>query len=342
MTDLSVVVPAFNARAHLTATLASLRQNAGPGIELLVVDDASTDGTAGVVEALQDQVPGLRLLRSPRNVGLASARNLGLTQARGRYLMFLDADDWLAPGYLRRLLDVAARFDVDFLRTDHVQVRGLQRRVHRAPVAHRDVVLQARDHILPSAETTMVDYPYAWAGLVDRTRVPEALLRFDDGLRTAEDRPWIWRLHRHGRSFVVPSGTPGHFYRREVSSSLTSLLDERQLDFTIAFGTVIDELQADGEPEALLDKAVRTTCVVVAHHLARSDAMHARVRAALVRRSSALLQRLPEPALHRVLAALDSTRRLQLVPLLGSGAAGRERASALRARRSEEMLSGAR
>jgi hypothetical protein len=342
VTELSVVVPAFNARAHLTTTLVSLRQNAGPGIELLVVDDASTDDTAGVVEALQDQVPGLRLLRSPRNVGLASARNLGLTQARGRYLMFLDADDWLAPGYLRRLLDVAGRFDVDFLRTDHVQVRGLQRRVHRAPVAHRDVVLQARDHILPSAETTMVDYPYAWAGLVDRTRVPEALLRFDDGLRTAEDRPWIWRLHRHGTSFVVPSGAPGHFYRREVSSSLTTLLDERQLDFTIAFGTVIDELQADGEPEALLDKAVRTTCVVVAHHLARSDAMHPRVRAELVRRSSALLQRVPEPALHRVLAALDSTRRLQLVPLLGSRVAGRERAWALRARRSEEVLSGAR
>jgi GT2 family glycosyltransferase len=126
--DLPVVVPALNARAHLSATL-------GPPAQRRSQDRAAGRGrrlpedTVDVVEA-QDQVPGLRLLRPPRNVGLASARHLGLAQAQGRYLMFLDADDWLAPGYLRRLLDVAARFDVDFVRTDHVQVRGLQRRVH--------------------------------------------------------------------------------------------------------------------------------------------------------------------------------------------------------------------
>jgi glycosyltransferase involved in cell wall biosynthesis len=306
--DLSVVVPAHDARAHLGATLASLRRNGSSQIEFVVVDDASTDGTAEAVEAAVDHVPGLRLVRSPVNVGLASARNLGLDHARGRYVAFLDADDWLAPGYLPALLDVARRHDVDLLRTDHVQVRGLRRVVHRAPVARRDVVLRPREHILPANATTMVDYPFAWAGLFDRQRVADSLLRFDDGLRTAEDRPWVWRLHRHCTSFLVPALT-GHFYRRDVASSLTVVVDERQLDFTRAFDIVLDELRADGEPEAFVEKAARTACAVVAHHLGRSASMTPRVRALLRERSRDLLGRVPAPVLGRVVDALNEPRR---------------------------------
>ena len=308
MVDLSVVVPAYNAVAHLDVTLASLRRNVASGIEVVVVDDASTDGTAEAIEAAAEDLPGLRLVRSPVNVGLASARNLGLAHATGRYLMFLDADDWLAPGYLGALLESARRHQVDFVRTDHVQVRGLRRVVHRAPVARRDVVLRPRDHVLPVRATTMVDYPYAWAGLFDRERVPDSLLRFDPGLRTAEDRPWIWRLHRRCRSFVVPSLT-GHFYRREVPSSLTAALDDRQLDFTRAFSTVLDELGADGEPEAFYDKAATTVCAVVAHPLGRWAAMPPPVRRELHRRCRELLGRLPDPVLGRVLGGMDEPRR---------------------------------
>jgi glycosyltransferase involved in cell wall biosynthesis len=306
--DLSVVVPAHDARAHLDATLASLRRNASPPIEFVVVDDGSTDGTGEVVETAADRVPGLRLVRSPVNVGLASARNLGLDHARGRYVAFLDADDWLAPGYLPALLDVARRHDVDVVRTDHVQVRGLRRVVHRAPVARRNEVLRPREHVLPSAATTMVDYPYAWAGLVDRERVPDSLLRFDDGLRTAEDRPWVWRLHRHCSSFVVPALT-GYFYRRDVPASLTAVVDERQLDFARALATVLDELTAAGEPEAFVEKAARTACAVVAHHVGRSAAMTPRVRTLLRERSRELLARVPAPVLGRVIDALDEPRR---------------------------------
>jgi len=316
--ELSVVVPAYDARAHLSTTLASLRRNAHRDIEFVVVDDASTDGTAEAVEAAADQVPGLRLVRSPENVGLASARNLGLDHAAGRYVAFLDADDWLAPGYLPALLDVARRHDVDLVRTDHVQVRGLRRVVHRAPVAWRDVVLRPRDHILPATTTTMVDYPFAWAGVLDRQRVPDSLLRFDDGLRTAEDRPWVWRLHRGCTSFLVPSLT-GYFYRREVASSLTAVVDERQLDFARALGTVLDELRADDEPEAYVEKAARTACAVVAHHLGRSEAMTPRVRMLLHERSRELLARVPPPVLGRVLDALDGPRRERLVGVLQEG-----------------------
>ena len=103
---------------------------------------------------------------------------------------------------------------VDFVRTDHVQTTNGQRVVVRAPEARRNRVLDPRSSILPMTTSTMVDYCYAWAGIFDR-RIAD-LLTFPDGLFTAEDRSWAWRLHLQAASYAVV-GHPGILYRRGVS-----------------------------------------------------------------------------------------------------------------------------
>jgi hypothetical protein len=131
----------------------------------------------------------------------------------------------------------------------------------------------------------------------------------------------VWRLHRRCTSFLVPPLT-GYFYRRDVASSLTAVVDERQLDFARALSTVLDELRADGEPEAFVEKAARTACAVVAHHLGRSAAMTPAVRASLHERSRELLARVPTPVLGRVVDSLDEPRRA-LVLTVVEGRGGR-------------------
>jgi glycosyltransferase involved in cell wall biosynthesis len=91
MTRLSVIVPCYNLSPFLTTTLASLRRNAGPDVEFVLVDDASTDGTADLLAAGLDRLPGARLVTHQRNQGLAAARNSGLAAARGTYLTFWTA-----------------------------------------------------------------------------------------------------------------------------------------------------------------------------------------------------------------------------------------------------------
>jgi glycosyltransferase involved in cell wall biosynthesis len=100
MTDqprISVVVPCFNAAPYIGATLRSVFAQPGFELDVIVVDDGSTDGSAGVVAA---QYPAVTLLRQP-NLGAAAARNAGIAHARHDWLAFADADDiWLA-GKLR-------------------------------------------------------------------------------------------------------------------------------------------------------------------------------------------------------------------------------------------------
>lgn len=92
----SVVVPCFNAERYVGATLRSILDQQGAELEVIVVDDGSSDGSAALVER---EFPQVRLIRQA-NGGVASARNAGIAAARGEWIAFCDADDLWLPGKL--------------------------------------------------------------------------------------------------------------------------------------------------------------------------------------------------------------------------------------------------
>ena len=104
----SVIVPAFNAAATLARTLRSVAAQDYPNLEILIVDDGSTDGTAEVAALFCSGEPRARLLRKP-NGGVASARNHALAQARGEYVAPIDADDLWHPAKISRQVAAARR-----------------------------------------------------------------------------------------------------------------------------------------------------------------------------------------------------------------------------------------
>lgn len=312
MVKLSVIVPFFNVQQYAPDTLHSLRANARSDFEFVLVDDKSTDQTPRLLEQALDTLPGARLVRHERNGGLATARNTGIDAARGEYLTFLDGDDWYGPGYLPRLVAAIEDMGTDFVRVDHVQCTGRARNVIRVPHGRRGVSLAARDAILPADRSTSVDYPYAWAGIYHRRLVDAGLLHFPDGLRTAEDRPWIWRLHREAATFGVAAGLLGIFYRRGVATSLTQIGDVRQLDFIRSFDQVITDVSADRDADLFLPKAVRTYCAIIAHHLGNIDRFEPSVARKLKAMSAAALRRLPQDVLADALDSMDLERSAKI------------------------------
>jgi glycosyltransferase involved in cell wall biosynthesis len=312
-----VIVPCYNIEAYVPETVTSLVNNARDDFEFIFVEDRSTkDKTYEALLTLTKSLPHSRVIRHERNGGLATARNTGIDAAQGRYLTFLDGDDWLAPGYLADLVDTIERFDVDFVRTDHVQVTGIERTVHRAPEGRRHTPLDPRTSILPVDDTTMVDYPYAWAGIYHRRLLDKGMLRFHDGLKTAEDRPWIWDLHRRAESYVVAS-LRGVFYRRGVASSLTQIGDVRQLDFFRSFDLVLAELADDPEASRLRKKALRNYCVVIAHQLMERGRFERSVAARLKQLAAEALGRMGEDELNEALVGMGEERVYMLRRIRG-------------------------
>lgn len=138
MLDVSVIIPSHNCREYIGQAISSVLAQSCRGLEIILVDDGSTDDTAAALPSL----PFLRYLRRERG-GPSAARNSGLRAARGRYVAFLDADDVWEPGSLDRRLafarshpDVGLVFgDASFfddggpLRASHLAPKSVFRRV---------------------------------------------------------------------------------------------------------------------------------------------------------------------------------------------------------------------
>ncbi len=99
--SLSVVIPTFNCGPFLSAALASVRAQEWPHLEVVVVDDGSTDGTADLLAPMAGRGELLFLQRT--NTGPSAARNAGIRAASGTYVIFLDADDTWEPGAFRAI-----------------------------------------------------------------------------------------------------------------------------------------------------------------------------------------------------------------------------------------------
>ena len=321
--SVTVILPAKDAGAFIGTTLETLlRQFDDPAaLKLVAIDDGSSDDTGAHMRRYAERFAHAEVLVNPRPVGLATARNQGLAHVEGEAFCFVDGDDWMQPRRLQVLAERLQELDCDFVRTDHVRVTGTERVLVRAPFAWRGVVASPREAILPVDDTTMVDYPYAWAGLFHRRLIDRGLAAFPDGLFTAEDRPWIWRLHLQSESFAVVDA-PALLYRRGVSTSLTRVHDRRQLDFARSLGQVIDIVEQDAEAERFLPKAVWTALALSSHHLVRSRQMAPRLRAEMRSGIRDLLRRLPADEVATALDGFTGSRRRVLArSLRGAGRA---------------------
>ncbi|MFJ5261292.1 glycosyltransferase family 2 protein [Streptomyces sp. NPDC088387] len=307
MPKLSVVVPMHNVGPFADSTLRSLANNADPDFEFIVVDDCSKDSTPAVIDLWADRLPQIRVIRHETNMGIAQARNSGIDAADGDYVTFLDGDDWYGPRHLSDLVDAMDELGCDFARTDHVQATGTERVIRRPPAKVRNGVMDPRDGIMPVHTETMVDYPFVWAGIYRRHLFDDGGMRFATELRTAEDRLWIWRLHLKARTYASV-GLHGIFYRRGVTTSLTQVKDDRQLDFIPAYDALLQDVQQDPDADRFLLKALRTYCAMIAFHIGKVDEYEPLAAQRLKRDARAALQRMPQGALEETLRNIDPTR----------------------------------
>lgn len=113
--QVSVVIAAYNSESFISTALESACAQSISSVEIIVVDDASTDGTAAVVQRLAERDPRIVLMRNDANLGPAGSRNRAIAAARGTWVTPLDADDRYEPNRLQVLLEQAERTGADLI-----------------------------------------------------------------------------------------------------------------------------------------------------------------------------------------------------------------------------------
>lgn len=191
--QVSVIMAAHDAEVYVGRALRSLQAQTLGDFEVIVVDDASTDGTAEAVRTLTLEDPRIRLLRLTRNAGAAAARNLALQHVRAPLVAVLDADDVAWPGRLEAQVDFLSRHpEVDVVGGQIRVVDGDGRVVgrRRYPLDHAEIVGR-----LPRAD------PLAHSTVTARTRVLRAAGGYPP-LRVSQDYALWCELARRGARFA--------------------------------------------------------------------------------------------------------------------------------------------
>ena len=109
---ISVIVPVYNGEAYLEACIESIKKQTYPNLEIIIVNDGSTDGTAGLCAKLQDAYENVHIITT-QDEGVSAARNAGIEAAKGDFLTFVDADDRLRPQMIKTLYDCIISTDSD-------------------------------------------------------------------------------------------------------------------------------------------------------------------------------------------------------------------------------------
>ena len=112
---ISVVIPVYNVEAYIERCVNSVRNQTVENIEIILIDDGSPDQSPVLCDQYAEKDRRVRVIHK-KNGGLASARNRGITVATGKYIFFLDSDDWLEKDGLQQLYELAQKYQVDFVR----------------------------------------------------------------------------------------------------------------------------------------------------------------------------------------------------------------------------------
>jgi glycosyltransferase involved in cell wall biosynthesis len=198
--SLSVVIPTFNCGSFLLAALASVRAQEWPHLEVIVVDDGSTDDTVDLLAPMIDRGE-LVLLRRP-NGGPSAARNAGIRAASGTYVIFLDADDTWEPGAFRAIW--AAMKEAPGCGWCVVDVV----RVYPDRDEFRSSLVPAGDPVFAILEE---NYVQRWGFLLRQALLDIGL--FDESYRIFEDWDLFIRLSLAG---IEAAHAPGPWYRYVV------------------------------------------------------------------------------------------------------------------------------
>ena len=254
MKRLSVVIPVRNGSETIAMQLRAVASQCGDGesgpvLEVIVVDDASTDGTIDVVDAFEGRLPRLQVIGKAQAEGAAAARNDGIVKSSGDAVVFLDADDEIGDGYLAALARalethpfVAARCEFDELNTTPVA---------RARSPFQTEALQA-SRFLPSG---------AGGTLGVRRDLVDDGIGFDPSLPAGEDTDLCWRLQLDGVRLVLVADAVLHYRHR---STLPGIFRQMR-----GYGSVGPRLyrkyRAEGMPRRSLPEALRFWGALLTH-----------------------------------------------------------------------------
>ena len=211
----SIIVPIYNAEQYLRRCVDSILNQEYTDYELLLVNDGSTDASGDICEEYGDQDPRVIVIQK-ENTGVSDSRNRALDRARGKYLQFLDSDDWITPDATRLFVRAAEEYGCDMVISDFYRVVG-ERLSPKGDIEEEGVL--TREEFAAHMMENPADFYYGvlWNKLYRRDIVEEHKLRMDTDISWCEDFMFNLEYIRYAKVFYALHAPIYYYVKRKGS-----------------------------------------------------------------------------------------------------------------------------
>lgn len=254
MDKISIIVPCYNVEKYISRCIKSIvNQTYGiENLEIILIDDASTDNTFSIIEAFKNMYPdSIMSVRFANNRRQGAARNVGLELARGEYIMFVDADDVIAPDMLERMHSAIVEQDCEQVQCEHRSFQGNDIPNGKKGSGHFRWDLNEEDNRKSFILRSMVCIP--WSRLFKRSFFERTKLRFLEGV-------FFEDAHFTGMcSFLLDSyyylDEELYFYFENDSGTMNSPYNgKKNAEHIYVSNAIIEELKERGIYEEVQEK----------------------------------------------------------------------------------------
>lgn len=219
MPKVSIIVPVYNVERYIVRSMDSLVNQTLKDIEIIVVNDGSTDNSKKLIEIYQEKYPNKIKLVDKENGGLSDARNYGIPHATGEYIAFLDSDDYVELDTYEKMYNKAKEDDSDLVECDFIWEYPDRKKVDTGKIYNN------KKEMLTYARVV------AWNKLIKRSLIEEHKMEFPKGLRY-EDVEFFYKMVPYYNKVSFVKEPLIHYIQR--SSSISNTQNERTKEmFTI-------------------------------------------------------------------------------------------------------------
>ena len=251
----SIIIPVYNAKAHLEACVQSILDQSYKNFELLLIDDGSSDGSSELCDELSQKSEKIRVIHK-ENGGVSSARNAGLDIASGDYIVFVDSDDVISNNYLESFLESAHKGDLilGMIEDLYFDDAGSIVKRHTRNVDAPDCGILADEYykLLELLRVPVVK-------LYKRDIIEANHIRFDENLSVAEDQVFNFAYYKHIKTYALELRSVYKYYHQYNSSSLSSTKTKK------TFESELYKLQV--EYDFIKDYSPKNADLVYVHHM---------------------------------------------------------------------------
>ena len=222
----SIIIPVFNAEETVEKCLNSLLKGSYRNIEVIIVNDCSTDSSRRICSTICESDPRVVVIDNEHNFGVSKTRNIGLEKATGKYIMFLDSDDWVENNYVEVHVTAIRKYDVSMVVSGYVnedlcdtgitEYFGFKKEESEIPVVFSNVATEIYHQRL---------LQQLWNKIFIAEIIKKNHLVFDETISIGEDFRFILSYVQtlNDKTIVKLHGYPYHYMRINKNSLMNSV-----------------------------------------------------------------------------------------------------------------------